>query len=179
MARSGSGTLAAAGAGSPWEVTAPRSRAWRWAGAAGPRPAAGRKARAGRGATATGACLAVLEGHFAAVRGVALSGDGRLLASGGFDGPVRLWDTGSGACLAVLEGHSAAVVSVALGANGRLLASGGADGTVRLWGTANRVAVRTLRPGRPYERMDITGRTGVTGAPRAALLALGGAERTA
>jgi hypothetical protein len=34
-----------------------------------------------------------------------------------------------------------------------------------------------LRPDRPYERMDITGLTGVTAAQRAALLALGAVEK--
>jgi hypothetical protein len=40
-------------------------------------------------------------------------------------------------------------------------------------------ALRVLSPDRYYERLDITGLTGVTEAQRAALLAPGAAERSA
>ena len=36
---------------------------------------------------------------------VALSGDGRLLASGGFDGTVKLWEVTSGTCLRTMWGN--------------------------------------------------------------------------
>jgi len=47
-----------------------------------------------------------LEGHTGAVWGAALSADGRLLATGGGDGTVRLWETQSGRLLASLQGHT-------------------------------------------------------------------------
>ena len=64
---------------------------------------------------------------------MALSGDGRLVASGGVDGTVRLWEAASGRPLATLQGHTGSVCSVALSGDGRLVASGSLDGTVRLW----------------------------------------------
>jgi WD40 repeat protein len=58
-----------------------------------------------------------------------------------------------------------------------LLASASIDGTIRFWQTSTGTCVRTVRADRCYERMDITGLTGVTEAQRAALLALGAVDR--
>jgi WD40 repeat protein len=117
--------------------------------------------------------LATLRGHTGSLLGVALSADGRLLTSSSHDGTVRLWEVPSGQPLATLQGHTGGVQGVALTRDGRLLASGGLDGTVRLWEPSSGACLRVLRSDRRYERVDITGLTGVTEAQRAALLHLG------
>src|SRR5262245_54122339 len=69
-------------------------------------------------------------GHASTVTDVAISADGRLMASGSFDRTVKVWRVADGSLVAVLSGHSAEVKSVALSRDGSLVASGSYDRTV-------------------------------------------------
>lgn len=81
----------------------------------------------------SGAPGRTLTGHVGSVFAVTVTPSGRV-ASAGFDGSVRLWDTATGNA-DVLLGHEGAVRSIAAGPDGRLV-TGGADGTVRIWDPA-------------------------------------------
>jgi class 3 adenylate cyclase/tRNA A-37 threonylcarbamoyl transferase component Bud32/uncharacterized protein with WD repeat len=86
----------------------------------------------------------MLAGHSGAVSSVSFSGDGRLLASGGADKTVRVWEVGSGQQMQVLKGHTNTVTAVALNPNGQLVASASLDRTVKLWSTASGSEAATL-----------------------------------
>jgi cytochrome c len=73
----------------------------------------------------------VLEGHAEPVAALALSPDGRRLASAAWDGTGRVWDLATGAAR-VLEGHRGNVNAVAFLPDGTA-ATAGFDGTLRLW----------------------------------------------
>jgi WD40 repeat protein len=69
---------------------------------------------------------------------------GRLLAAGGPDGAVRLWEGPAEEPGAVLRGHRWFATDVAFRPDGAQLASAGQDGTVRLWDLARRESAAVL-----------------------------------
>lgn len=92
--------------------------------------------------------------HTARAYSVAFRPDGRLLASGSWDGTVKLWDVATGRELRTLAGHGWGVYKAFFSPDGRRLASSSRDGTVKLWDVrtgrntrtiaADRVAVKSV-----------------------------------
>ncbi|MCB0193107.1 MAG: helix-turn-helix domain-containing protein [Anaerolineae bacterium] len=123
-----------------------------------------------------GHCLNTLQGHIDGIWSVAIGIKGRFLVSGSRDKMIKLWDIRTGKCLNTLQGHTNAIRSVTLNTNSRILASGSQDQTIKLWNIQTGECLKTLRPDRPYERMNITGVTGLTEAQKASLKALGAVD---
>src|SRR5262249_47517106 len=67
-----------------------------------------------------------------------------LLASGGEDATVKLWDTTAGREIMTLNGHSQNVNALAFSPDGKLLVSGSDDGSARLWDVNTGETLATL-----------------------------------
>eukprot|EP00475_Leptophrys_vorax_P040470 TRINITY_DN7504_c0_g1_i1.p1 TRINITY_DN7504_c0_g1~~TRINITY_DN7504_c0_g1_i1.p1 ORF type:complete len:630 (+),score=142.89 TRINITY_DN7504_c0_g1_i1:1-1890(+) len=72
------------------------------------------------------------DSHSAAVQSVNLSDSG-IIATGGDDNTVRLWNSESGHQVACLQGHTDKVLSVEFSTSGGLLISASWDRSLRLW----------------------------------------------
>src|SRR5205085_12015353 len=85
----------------------------------------------------------VWQAHTDIVITLAFSPDERTLASGSFDGSVKLWDVASGTLL-WLGWHTDNIFSVAFSPDGSMLASGSNDAAVRLWDPLSGRQLETL-----------------------------------
>ena len=84
---------------------------------------------------ATGRVLATLPGHSDWINVVALSPDGRRLATGSDDNAIKVWDTTTHALLHTLEGHADDVNDASWHPDSRTLAAAGEDGRLSVWDT--------------------------------------------
>jgi WD40 repeat protein len=97
----------------------------------------------------------LFDGHTDRVRSLALSPDGRTLATSGFDARILLWDADAGQLLAELPSpHERSIIQVAYSPDGRYLAAADASGMVSLWDVEKR---QLLHPPLTYHETVVIG----------------------
>lgn len=119
-----------------------------------------------------------LPAHGEPVSSIALSPNGRILATASWDHTIKLWDSQSGSLIRTLAGHASRVLCIAFSPDGRLLASGAgvwddsdARGELKLWNSQSGAEVEQIGAH--------TGAvTAVAFAPDGASLASGSADTT-
>jgi WD40 repeat protein len=108
--------------------------------------------------------------HGTGLEAVAISPDGRTLASATDDGSIWLWDIATRRRLGrPLRSRAGVAMDVAFSPDGTRLASGGDDARVRLWDVATRRPI-----GHPLQHRDAVTVNGVAFSPDGKTLASGG-----
>src|SRR6476661_6335751 len=90
-------------------------------------------------------CVFTLPGHSSFVNSLAISPDGKILASGSWDKTIKIWDLETTELLGTLTGHSDRVNSVAISYDGKMLVSGSSDETIKFWNLHNGDLLWTLK----------------------------------
>lgn len=92
-------------------------------------------------------CVYSLKGHTQAIRSLAMTPDGKILASGSDDKTIKLWQLHTGRELVTLRGHSKPVNSLAMSQDGEILASGSEDKTIKIWQLSTGLQVGSITMG--------------------------------
>jgi len=86
-----------------------------------------------------------IKAHDAVISDLAISPDGKTVATASRDNTVKLWSVAGGELQQTMVGHEAPVCCVVFSPVGNIVASGGADLTVKLWNARTGQLAHTLQ----------------------------------
>lgn len=93
----------------------------------------GQKGELRQWTVADGGFVRSLSAHTDSIYALAVSPDGKIVATGSYDQRIKLWNADSGAEIRILSGHNGCVYGLSFRADGKILASASADRTIKLW----------------------------------------------
>ncbi|HRH98846.1 MAG TPA: DUF1549 domain-containing protein, partial [Prosthecobacter sp.] len=85
-----------------------------------------------------------IEAHADNILSLAMSRDGKQLATGGADTQAKVWDAATFKEIAKIEGHVGHVVALAFSTDGKWLATGSADKDLKVWDIASKEMLMLL-----------------------------------
>lgn len=116
--------------------------------------------------------------HEGWLRALAVSPDGKVLATGGHDAKVRVWSAADGKLVRELAGHKGYVLSVAFHPDGKSLVSGDLFGKVKHWELSGQdvreIDASLLHTRKPDMLADVGGVRGLAFSADGAVLAASG-----
>ncbi len=86
----------------------------------------------------------ILAKHKGWVYTVAISPDGQTLASGSYDGTIKISNLTNGELLYKIKAHDDAIESLAISPDGKILASGSWDNHIKLWDISSGALIRDI-----------------------------------
>jgi serine/threonine protein kinase len=76
---------------------------------------------------------------------VKFSLDGQILASGGADRRIRLWNPNTGKIISTLNEQQGSIMAIQFMPNGKILVSTGTDRSIRFWDVENKQLLKTIQ----------------------------------
>ncbi len=86
---------------------------------------------------------------------VAISPDDRLIAKGGSDGKITIWELGTGRNIYSIKAHDSYVASLVFTANSKKLISSSFDGSIKTWDLESGFCLQTLQLQAPVYRIAL------------------------
>lgn len=101
------------------------------------------------------AATRIVRGHGDQMMAVDRTADGKVIATGGWDGRIVLWEGTTGRQIAAIDAHAAGILDLNFDQSGRRLVSAGIDRQARVWDVATREELARFEASELIPTVDI------------------------